>query len=215
MRADRVPMLLSASRLALAPCFAAAVVALGRAGDRAAGPLALVPLAIAVVAAATDWIDGRLARKLGVVSSRGAGLDVAGDAAFVLCGLSALAATGAIVVALPAAAALALAAFALARRSGAPATREEAASARRGPARSPADALGHAAGVLNYAIVIAGAALPLVPAAASWVRASSVLVALLNLSPIAIRTARARSAARAAQSTRGSASSDRPPRDRA
>jgi len=221
VRTVPVPMLLSASRLALGPLFAA--VMLGGAGR---GPGAhestaatLGPLAIALLAIATDVADGRIARRLGVASPSGASLDVAGDATFVLCGLSALAATGAVVPALPLAAAAALLAFAVSKR--APRNDfppiggigEHAARRRRGPA----DRLGHAAGVSNYAIVLAGAALPLLPDAGDWIRAASLPVAALNLGPIAIRLLRPRAPSRAVQA-RGRSSPtpvDPDPRDRA
>ena len=219
MRTDRLPMLLSATRVALAPCFAVALHACDQAGDRATGaavdPVHLVPLAIALLAAATDWADGRLARRLGVASSAGASLDVAADAAFVLGGLVALATAGIVVPALPVAAALALAAFAASRLLSRSEDRAgDDASAPTRP-RSPADALGHAAGVLNYAIVIAGASLPLFPRAAGWVRVASALVAVLNVSPVALRAARSRRATGGTQASRGSSPEGPPPRDRA
>ncbi|MBU6280596.1 CDP-alcohol phosphatidyltransferase family protein [bacterium] len=204
-----LPMLLSASRLVLAPLFVASMPA--GAGE---APASLAPLAIAVVAAATDFVDGRLARRTGSTSAAGAALDVAGDAAFVLCALAALARSGAVVPALPVAAAVALAAFAWSRRAGA--SRPPSPAAPPAP-RAVADVLGHAAGVLNYGAVIAASALPLVPRAAAAVRWASVAVAIANVAPLLARAARARRT-RAGQDPAASppaSSVGRPPRDRA
>lgn len=209
MRAAPFPMLLSASRLVLAPLFVASMPGAG-----AAPQASLAPLAIALLAAATDFVDGRLARRTGSTSAAGAALDVAGDAAFVLCALAALARSGAVVPALPLAAAVALAAFAWSRRGGAPTTSPAAAP----PApRAVADVLGHAAGVLNYGAVIVASALPLVPRAAAAVRWASVAVAIANLAPLLARAAAARRT-RPAQwpgAASSPSSAGRRPRDRA
>ena len=221
MRTASVPTLLSASRLALGPLFAAAMLGGPGPAPGAGESLAatLGPLAIALLAIATDVADGRIARRMGVASPSGASLDVAGDATFVLCGLSALAANGAVVPALPLAAAAALAGFTLSRlapRGDVPPGDGHGARAAR-PRRGSADRLGHVAGVSNYAIVLAGAALPLLPVAVGWVRAASLPVAALNLAPIAIRLLRPRDASVAVQPRGGSSSTPAAPdpRDRA
>lgn len=76
-----VPNLISALRLLLVPVFA--VVAL-REYDAAA-------LAVLVVAGASDWLDGRLARALGQQSRLGELLDPAADRLFILVTLLVLA----------------------------------------------------------------------------------------------------------------------------
>ena len=75
-----VPDLLTALRVVLAPVFVATLPE--RPG---------VALAVASLAAASDFADGRLARRFGGGSRRGAALDVVADAVFVLAGFAALA----------------------------------------------------------------------------------------------------------------------------
>jgi phosphatidylglycerophosphate synthase len=162
-----LPHGLSLARVLLAPLF---VLSLDDAP--------VVPLAIAALACATDFLDGRFARALGASSPRGAVLDVAADACFVLCALGGLAAIGRISLASPLAAALALAA--LAYRWNRRATRADGG-------RGPADLVGHGAGILNFALVLVGSAAPLLPGAALWLPPLSVLVALVNLAPLALR----------------------------
>lgn len=167
-----LPDVLTGSRLLLGPVFVVVYPASPVGG-----------FVIACAAAGTDFLDGRLARRLGSGSSRGAALDVVGDAVFVLCGLAALAWSGVISLALPVAAAVSLLALARAwsGESGAPVVAE----------RGPADILGHAAGILNYGAVLVGSgfvafgiAIPL--------GAASVLVALVNVAPIIVRARGAR-----------------------
>lgn len=160
------PDLLTASRLALGPAFV--VVFPSDPG---------LAFFLALLAAGTDFVDGRLARWLGVGSARGAALDVVGDAVFVLAGLSTLAYAGVLSAALPCAAAVSLTALALSWRRGSPTG---------GGGRGPADLLGHAAGILNYGGVLVGSGfvafdvpIPLYGA--------SVLVALVNVAPIVLR----------------------------
>ena len=88
-----LPDLLTGSRLVLGPLFA---VLLFWAPTGA--------FVVSGLAAATDFLDGRLARRLGQGSDRGAVLDVVCDAVFVLTGLTALAWAGVLSVALPIAA---------------------------------------------------------------------------------------------------------------
>ena len=83
--------LLSLSRLALAPVCAWAIV-------DASWLLALVCL---VVAVATDFLDGPLARRRGEVTRLGGVLDHASDATFVSVGLAALAVLGLVPWVLP------------------------------------------------------------------------------------------------------------------
>jgi phosphatidylglycerophosphate synthase len=127
-----------------------------------------------VVAAASDYLDGIVARRGRGPTAHGAILDNVADVAFVLAGTAAGARLGLVPVAVPVAIALAVAGYAL-------------ASARRGtPARS---ALGHAAGVANYALagLVAGAvAWPGRPWSVVLAGASAVVVAL-NLGAVLAR----------------------------
>jgi len=167
-----VPDLLTALRVLLAPVFVATLP------DRPG-----IALAAAVLAAASDFVDGRLARRLGGGSRRGAALDVVADAVFVLTGFVALAASGVISPALPIATALSLSGLALSwRRRGAP---------KAGPRALP-DRVGHAAGVVNYSILlIATGALAFAwPMLLLPLRPASVLVAVLNLLPLVLRRLR-------------------------
>jgi phosphatidylglycerophosphate synthase len=131
-----------------------------------------LPLVVFGLAAASDYLDGIVARRTGP-TRHGAVLDNLADVAFVLSGTGAGAALGLLPVAVPLAIAAAFGAYVLA----------SLARPRRGLARS---ALGHAAGVCNFAVVglVAGAAA--VPATA-WrggLRAAGLAVVALNLAAI-------------------------------
>lgn len=167
-----LPDLLTGSRMVLGPAF---VIALPWSARAAFG--------LAVAAAMTDFVDGRLARRLGVGSARGAVLDVAADAVFVLAGLTSLALLGVLSVALPAAAAISLLGLALGwRRRSEPGTRREWP-----------DGIGHLAGILNYGAVLVGSGFVAFDVPIPLQRASE-LVALINLLPIGLRWLSARSA---------------------
>ena len=98
------------------------------------------PLLLFLVAAATDFFDGRLARRTGTTSRHGAVLDIAADVTFVLGAATSGAVLGLVPWATPVAIAAAAGSYGL-------------ASARAGRlAYSP---VGHIAGVANY--VLAGA----------------------------------------------------------
>ena len=176
--ARRVPWSLSVLRIVLGPAY---VLSLEMSAS--------LPLALAVLAAASDFVDGRLARRLGVASRAGAVLDVVGDGVFVLAALAALAAAARLSWLLPIAVTLALTGLALAtwrRRGAAP----SAGAAR--PARGPADRAGHAAGIANYAVVIAASVAVAGWVEGSWLPPVSVAVAVLNLAPLALRMAHGR-----------------------
>jgi len=162
-----LPLWLSLSRVVLAPLF---VLSLDDAP--------IVPLTIALLACATDFLDGRIARAFAASSARGAAVDVIADACFVLSALGGLAAMGRISFASPLAAALALAA--LARRWN---RRSSGSDGRRGVA----DLVGHGAGILNFALVLVGSAAPLLPGAHLWLPGVSLIVALVNLAPFVLR----------------------------
>jgi phosphatidylglycerophosphate synthase len=178
--AHGAPRLLSALRLVLAPLYVLALEA-----------SATLPLAIALIAAVSDFVDGRLARRLGTASRAGAVLDVVADGVFVLTALSALAAAAVVSWLLPLAVALALSAFGLAAARGhgalAPGDGDPTHATH---ARGPADRAGHAAGVVNYAVVIAGSVALAGWVTADWLTPVSVAVAIFNLSPLLLRAAR-------------------------
>jgi phosphatidylglycerophosphate synthase len=138
----------------------------------------IVPLAIAAVACATDFADGRLARAVGAASPRGAAVDVAADACFLLFALAGLAAVGRISIANPVAAAIALSALAY---------RWNRRPVGAGRSRGLADRFGHAAGVLNFALVLVASAAPVLPGAPLWLPAASLAIALANLAPVVLR----------------------------
>jgi phosphatidylglycerophosphate synthase len=174
--ARATPWMLSVLRLVLGPAFVLALEV-----------SATLPLVIALLAAASDFVDGRLARRLGVASSAGAVLDVVGDGVFVLAALAALAAASRVSWLLPVAVALALAGLARAawRRRGAP-------SGAIPPPRGPADRAGHAAGIVNYGAVIAASVAVAGWVEGAWLPPVSVAVAVLNLAPLVLRLVPAR-----------------------
>lgn len=89
-----VPMVLTIFRTIMGPVLAAAVLWAGAVlySDRAlAGFLFAMTLVIFVIAAATDWLDGYLARKLDAVTPLGAALDHVADKVLIACMLVALA----------------------------------------------------------------------------------------------------------------------------
>ena len=122
-------------RLAAAAAFPAA---LARPAPDAAA------LCLFALAAGTDFFDGIVARHAGA-TRHGAVLDVAADVAFVLAGTTSASVLGLVSPAVPLAIAASVTAFALA--------------ARRGGGVRAKSVVGHAAGVLNYALVglVAGA----------------------------------------------------------
>jgi phosphatidylglycerophosphate synthase len=141
---------------------------------------ALLPLLLFCVAAATDFFDGIVARRVaGGPTAHGAILDNLADVAFVMAGTATAAALGLVPVAAPLAIAVSVSAYVLAsvRRSS------ETASVSLARSR-----LGHAAGVLNYALV------GLVAIALAWgarwevfLWAAGVVVAAVNLAAVARR----------------------------
>ncbi len=141
------------------------------------GPL---PLAVWSLAAASDWADGRLARRAGTSSSRGAVLDNAADITFVLSGLTTAAALGLVAWVVPASIALSAGTYAVASR--------RALRVGGGLARSR---FGHWGGVLNYACL--GAATAAVgwphPAWATPLGALALLTAGVNLAAVTHRLA--------------------------
>jgi phosphatidylglycerophosphate synthase len=133
-----------ADALGVARLLAAAALPGAMAAALAGDGWRVAPLALFAVAAATDFLDGIVARRTGGPTAYGAVLDNVADVAFVLAGTGTAAALGLVPVAVPAAIATSVAAYALAsvRRSGGGSTMTLARSR-----------VGHAAGVLNYALL--------------------------------------------------------------
>jgi phosphatidylglycerophosphate synthase len=104
---------------------------------------------VAIFAAGSDFIDGRVARRLGVASGSGRWLDGIADVTFVLAALFCEAAAGAIPFYIPILIAVSFSQYAIdSVLIGQPAT---------GPIKSR---LGHWGGIINYALVITLAIAP-------------------------------------------------------
>ncbi len=124
------------------------------------------------IAATTDFLDGRIARRAGVASGAGQVLDTVADVLFVESTFVCFAVWGRVSWLLPAAVGLSVAAYAVASWHRARlARRVELARSR----------IGHAAGVLNYALVGMLAAEPIVAMPAWLVGAAALGVAGVNL----------------------------------
>lgn len=133
-----------------------------------------MPLLLFGVAAATDFLDGRIARRAGVASGRGQVLDTVADVLFVESTFVCFAVWGRLPWLLPVAVGASVGAYAGASwRRARVAQRLELARSR----------VGHAAGVLNYALVGVLAAEPIVPGAIpAWlVGAAAIAIAGVNL----------------------------------
>ena len=131
---------------------------------------------IAIVAAGSDFVDGRIARRLGVASGSGRWLDGIADVTFVLAALFCEAAVGAIPFYIPILIALSFSQYAIdsvvigARASG--------------PIKSR---LGHWGGIINYALVITFAIAPPPAFPGTIVHAVAPLIALFYLVAISER----------------------------
>jgi phosphatidylglycerophosphate synthase len=132
-------------------------------------------IAIVAAAAATDFIDGRIARRLGASSAAGRWLDSAADVVFVLSALGCFTAAGATPVYIPILIAISFGQYAIDSVLIAPG---------RGPIRSR---LGHYGGVINYALAIALAVTPPRSALREIVAAAAPLIAAFYFSAIAER----------------------------
>ncbi len=137
----QIPNGLSALRFALAAIW----VELAAHGHQGRLAFAIV----AIVAAGSDFIDGRVARRLGVASGSGRWLDGIADVTFVLAALWCEAAAGSIPFYIPILIACSFSQYAIdSVLIGQPAT---------GPIKSR---LGHWGGIINYALVITLAIAP-------------------------------------------------------
>ena len=164
----QIPNGLSALRFALAAIW----IELAAHGHH--GRLAFAIVAIA--AAGSDFIDGRIARRLGVASGSGRWLDGIADVTFVLAALFCEAAAGAIPFYIPILIALSFSQYAIdsvaigARASG--------------PIRSR---LGHWGGIINYALVITLAIAPPPAFPGAIVQALAPLIAFFYIAAISER----------------------------
>jgi phosphatidylglycerophosphate synthase len=137
----QIPNGLSAIRFALAAIW----IALAAHGHQGRLAFAIV----AIVAAGSDFIDGRVARGLGVASGSGRWLDGIADVTFVLAALLSEAAAGVIPFYIPILIAVSFSQYAIdSVLIGQPAS---------GPIKSR---LGHWGGIINYALVITLAIAP-------------------------------------------------------
>ncbi len=131
---------------------------------------------VAIVAAGSDFIDGRVARRLGVASGRGRWIDGIADVTFVLAALFCEASARAIPFYIPILIAISFSQYAVdSMLIGQPTS---------GPRKSR---LGHWGGIINYALVITLAIAP--PPALPGVIVSDLapLIALFYISAIAER----------------------------
>jgi phosphatidylglycerophosphate synthase len=143
--------------------------ATARRGDGLDG---LVPLVLFGIAATTDFLDGRIARRAGVASGSGQVFDTVADVLFIETTFVCFAMWGRLSWLVPAAVAASVSAYAAASwRRARVARRLELARSR----------IGRAAGVLNYALVGVLAAEPAVSMPAWLIGPAALGVAGVNL----------------------------------
>ena len=164
----QIPNILSALRFALA----AAWIELATRGHQ--GRLAFS--IVAIVAAGSDFIDGRIARRLGVASGRGRWLDGIADVTFVLAALVCEAEAGAIPYYIPILIFVSFSQYAI----------DSAAAGARasGPIKSR---LGHWGGIINYALAITLAIAPPPALPGTVVRELAPLIGLFYIAAIGER----------------------------
>lgn len=131
---------------------------------------------VAIVAAGSDFIDGRIARRLGVASGRGRWLDGIADVTFVLAALVCEAAAGAIPYYIPILIFVSFSQYAI----------DSAAAGARasGPIKSR---LGHWGGIINYALAITLAIAPPPALPGAVVRELAPLIGLFYIAAIGER----------------------------
>ncbi len=138
-----------------------------------AAPAARLAFAvIAIAAAASDFLDGRLARRLGVGGGAGRWLDPVADVTFVLAALGCAAAAGAIPLYIPILIVASFSQYAIDSRILQRAD---------GPIRSR---LGHYGGVVNYALVLVLALTPPGGAAGAAIKTAAPAIALFYVAAI-------------------------------
>ena len=134
--------------------------------------------AIAVVAAGTDYVDGRIARRLGVASGAGRWLDNIADITFVLGALGCEAGAGQIPIYIPALIAISFAQYAI------------DSSIVSGFGAAPIHSrLGHWGGILNYALAIALSIAPSPAAPGAVIGVAAPLIAVFYIVAIGERVA--------------------------
>jgi len=132
--------------------------------------------AIAVIAAASDFIDGRIARRLGSTSGSGRWLDGIADVTFVLAAIFCEATAGAIPFYIPILIAISFSQYVI--------DSVVIARSAAGPIKSR---LGHWGGIINYAIVITLAFAPPPSAPGVIVRDLAPLIAMFYVAAISER----------------------------
>jgi len=164
----QIPNALSALRFALAAVW---IELAERGHDRR-----LVFAIVAILAAGSDFIDGRIARRLGVASGSGQWLDGIADVTFVLAALSCEAVAGALPVYIPILIALSFSQYVI----------DSVVIGQRatGPIKSR---LGHWGGIINYALVITLAIAPPPAFPGASLRALAPLFALFYIAAISER----------------------------
>ncbi len=131
---------------------------------------------VALAAAGSDFIDGRIARRLDVASGSGRWLDGIADVTFVLAAIFCEAAAGTIPFYIPILIALSFSQYAIDSMLLAP------------PATGPIKSrLGHWGGIVNYALVITLAIAPPPALPGALVRELAPLIALFYISAISER----------------------------
>ena len=155
----QIPNVLSALRFALAAFW----VELATHGHHGRPAFTI----IAIVAAGSDFIDGRIARRLGVASGRGRWFDGIADVTFVLAALLSEAAAGAIPFYIPILIALSFSQYAV-----------DSAVLGLGAAGPVRSRLGHWGGIINYALVITLAIAPSPAIPGALVRGLAPLIGL-------------------------------------
>jgi len=164
----QIPNGLSALRFALAAIW----IELAAHGHQGRTAFAIV----AIVAAGSDFIDGRIARRLGVASGSGRWLDGIADVTFVLAALLSEAAAGAIPFYIPILIALSFSQYVI------------DSIVLGGRAAPPLrNRLGHWGGIINYALVIELAILPPPAIAGAMLHGLAPLVALFYVAAISER----------------------------
>jgi phosphatidylglycerophosphate synthase len=131
---------------------------------------------VAIVAAGSDFVDGRIARRLGVASGRGRWLDGIADVTFVLAAIFCEAAAGAIPFYIPILIALSFSQYVIDSVVLAPPAS--------GPVRSR---LGHWGGIINYALVITLAIAPAPAFPGAIVHTLAPLIAFFYIAAISER----------------------------
>jgi phosphatidylglycerophosphate synthase len=164
----QIPNALSSLRFVLAALW----VALATRGHQGRAAFA----AIAVIAAGSDFIDGRIARRLGSTSGSGRWLDGIADVTFVLAAIFCEAAAGAIPFYIPILIAISFSQYVI-----------DSAVIRRGAAGPIKSRLGHWGGIINYAIAITLAFAPPPATPGVSVRDLAPLIALFYVAAISER----------------------------